>query len=184
MTYKECKQYINSDYYRNHGKTTNSILRLWFATLLDVGYRYLFWFRLSAMKGPAGYLPRFILMVMRQRYGIDIPHGTQIGYGCRLPHGCQVVINSSAVIGNNVDIYQFVSIGSMFCKAAHIGNDVYIGPNVCIVEDVTIGDGATIGAGAVVVNDVPAGATVVGNPAKVISNGAPGRLVWRKWKGE
>lgn len=52
---------------------------------------------------------------------------------------------------------------------------------MCIVENVKIGDGATIGAGSVVVHDVPAGATVAGNPAKVISWKEPGRLVWHKW---
>ena len=94
------------------------------------------------------------------------------------------MINASAVIGDNVDIYQYTTIGSSLFHAAQIGNNVYIGPSVCIVEDVKIGDGATIGAGAVVVKDVDAGATVAGNPAKVISNKEPDRLVWRCWNRE
>lgn len=91
------------------------------------------------------------------------------------------MINASAVIGDSVDVYQYVTIGSSFFHAAHIGSNVYIGPSVCIVEDVTIGDGATIGAGAVVVRDVPAGATVAGVPAKVVSYKEAGRLVCRKY---
>ena len=83
------------------------------------------------------------------------------------------MINASAVIGDNVDIYQYTTIGSSLFHAAQIGNNVYIGPSVCIVEDVKIGDGATIGAGTVVVKDVDAGATVAGNPAKVISHKEP-----------
>ena len=93
-----------------------------------------------------------------------------------------MVVNSSAVLGDNIDLYQYTTIGSMFLHAAHIGNNVYIGPSVCIVENVNIGDGATIGAGAVVVKDVEAGATVAGNPAKVISHNEPGRLVNNKWQ--
>jgi acetyltransferase-like isoleucine patch superfamily enzyme len=49
-----------------------------------------------------------------------------------------------------------------------IGNDVWIGANAVILKGVTIGDGAVVGAGAVVTSDVPPGAVVAGNPAKVI----------------
>lgn len=182
MKYKECKEYIKSDYYRVDGGKTNSIFRLWLATILDVGFRFMFWFRLSHVDGIAGYYPRLMVMLMRQLRGIDIAHGTKIGYGFRLVHGVPVVMNGSTVIGNNVNMCQFVTVGSLYFKAAQIGNDVYIGPNVCIVENVKIGDGATIGAGSVVVHDVPAGATVAGNPAKVISWKEPGRLVWHKWE--
>lgn len=72
----------------------------------------------------------------------------------------------------------------MFFHAATIGDCVYIGPSVCIVEDVKIGDRATIGAGAVVVKDVAAGSTVAGNPAHVISEKEPGRLIWHRWNRE
>ncbi|MGZ3442120.1 MAG: serine O-acetyltransferase, partial [Polyangia bacterium] len=49
-----------------------------------------------------------------------------------------------------------------------IGNDVYIGAGAKILGPVTIGDGAIIGANAVVLSDVPAGATAVGVPARII----------------
>ena len=115
---------------------------------------------------------------------ISVQRQTKIGYGLRIVHNGPIVINVSATIGDNVDIYQNTTIGSMFLKAAQIGNNVYIGPSVCIVEDVKIGDGVTIGAGYVIVKDVEAGTTVAGNPAKVISHKEPGRLVWRRWNRE
>ena len=47
MTIKEAKDYIRSDYYRITGRRDASILRMWMAGILDVGFRFLFWWRLS-----------------------------------------------------------------------------------------------------------------------------------------
>jgi acetyltransferase-like isoleucine patch superfamily enzyme len=49
-----------------------------------------------------------------------------------------------------------------------IGNDVWIGPNATILKGVTIGDGAWIEPGSLVTRDVPAGARVLGNPARIV----------------
>ena len=49
-----------------------------------------------------------------------------------------------------------------------IGSHVWIGCHVLIMKGVTVGDGAVIAAGSVVTKDVPAGALVGGNPARVI----------------
>jgi len=53
-------------------------------------------------------------------------------------------------------------------KPVHIGSDVFIGARALILKGVSIGDGAVVGAGAVVTRDVPSGAIVGGNPARVI----------------
>ena len=118
---------------------------------------------------------------MAEKYHIDIPRTTKIGYGFLLLHGGPVVINASAVIGDNVNFGHFSTVGSLYFHGATIDDEVYIGPSVCIVEGVHIGKGATVGAGAVVVNDVPAGVTVAGVPARVVSHKEPGRFIWRKW---
>lgn len=185
MKYKQCKDYIRSDYYRNKGELTDSILKLFTATLLNIGFRFLFWFRLAKCDNKFIQWPaRLIYMHLRMKHHIDIDRNTNIGYGLRLVHGGPCVINVSANIGDNVDIYQYTTIGSQYVHAATIGNNTFIGPGVCIVENVHIGDEVTIGAGAVVVKDIPGGVTVAGNPAREISQKEPGRLVWRKWNRE
>ncbi len=185
MSFIQCKDFIRSDYYRVHGRRNDGILRMFSATFLDIGLRFLFWFRLAKCSNLfVGAIARAMYMHIRIKHKIDIDRNTEIGYGFRLPHGGPVVVNSSATIGNNVDLYQYTTIGSMFVNAALIGNEVYIGPSVSIVENVHIGDGVTIGAGAVVVKDIEGGVTVAGNPARVISHKEPGRFIWRKWNRE
>ncbi|WP_456099171.1 serine O-acetyltransferase [Prevotella histicola] len=185
MRYKECLDYIRSDYYRIAGRRDVGIFRMWLSTLFDGGFQFLFWLRLSNYNNIIlGNVARLFYQIIGLVMHISIHRQTQIGYGLRIVHNGPIVINVSAIIGDNVDIYQNTTIGSMFFKAAQIGNNVYIGPSVCIVEDVKIGDGVKIGAGSVIVKDIEAGTTVAGNPAKVISHKEPGRLVWRRWNRE
>lgn len=47
MTCSQCLEYIRSDYYRISGRRNDSLLRMWLMTWLDVGFRFMFWFRLS-----------------------------------------------------------------------------------------------------------------------------------------
>lgn len=102
--------------------------------------------------------------------GAEVPLNAQLSGGIILPHPNGVVIHPKAVIGPNCVIFQQVTIGrrDWKCVAPVIGAGVEIGAGAKILGRVTIGDGAKIGANAVVLQDVPAGCTAVGVPARVI----------------
>jgi len=97
-----------------------------------------------------------------------IGRGAEFGPGFVLIHSTGVVINGQVRGGRNVFIEHQVTIGAERHQSPQIGNDVFIGAGAKIIGAVTVGDGARIGANAVVVDDVPAYATVVGVPARVV----------------
>lgn len=94
--------------------------------------------------------------------------------GVYLPHG-QVVIDGFVRVGAGTVIAPFVTIGLVEggMEGPTIGANVNIGTGACVLGTVSVGDGAGIGAGAVVVDDVPAGATAVGVPARVLDSAPP-----------
>lgn len=181
MRYKECKEYIRSDYFRITGRMNDGLLVMWFRAYWECGFHFLFWWRLSKMDGIKALIPRLISRHLGKKYHISIERNTDIGYGFWLVHGGPVVVNCFAKIGDNCQMYQYSTIGSSSTKAAVIGDNVYIGPSVCIVGDIVIGNEVTIGAGSVVVKDIPSGSTYAGNPANEISRKEPGRLIVNRW---
>ena len=96
------------------------------------------------------------------------PH-VKFGDGLMLPHPTGVVFHGAVVIGSNCMIMQQVTLGMIgLGEYPTLGNNVYVGAGAKIIGKVQIGDGARIGAGAVVLIDVPAGVTAVGNPARLV----------------
>lgn len=99
----------------------------------------------------------------------DIPINCRIGGGFLLTHPNGVVIHPEAEIGCNCLFLQQVTV----VGGVKIGGHVDIGAGAKVIRAVTIGDHAKIGANAVVLHDVPAGATVVGIPAKIVHIATP-----------
>jgi serine O-acetyltransferase len=131
---------------------------------------------------PAGLRWRFLrFWWLSVVIGCDLPPWTVVGPGLVLEHaGRGVMVNGRAVLGSNVTLYPRVTIGTAQAgKTAPvpvIGDGVTIGVGASVLGGVTVGDGARIGAGAVVISDIPAGATAVGVPARVVESAPMLRL--------
>ena len=111
--------------------------------------------------------------------GIEIHPGAKIGRRFFIDHGMGVVIGETAEIGDDCLIYKGVVLGgtTLERKKRHpsLGNRVIIGSNSTVLGAITVGDGARIGSGSVVVKPVPAGATVVGVPGRIVESLTPER---------
>ena len=125
------------------------------------------------------WLARFISHLGRFLTGIELHPGATIGRRVFIDHGMGVVIGETAEIGDDCTIYQGVTLGgTSLAKGVKrhptLGRGVIVSANAQVVGGFTVGDGARIGAGAVVLKAVPAGATAVGNPARVLVKQADG----------
>lgn len=100
--------------------------------------------------------------------GCIIGRGAEFGPRFVLIHSIGVVINGNVRGGSGVKIEHQVTIGAEKRQSPILGDDVFIGAGAKIIGSVRIGDGAKIGANAVVLADIPAGATAVGIPARVV----------------
>ena len=125
------------------------------------------------------FLGRFVTQVGRLLTGIEIHPGAEIGCCFVIDHGAGVVVGETAEIGDNVTLYHDVTLGGVapsVDSAAQVGikrhptlgNGVIVGSGAQILGPITVGDDARVGANAVVTQDVPAGVTAVGIPAKII----------------
>jgi len=119
------------------------------------------------------WLGRFISHISRGLTGIEIHPAAQIGERVFFDHAMGVVVGETAVIGDGCTIYQGVTLGGTSLYKGEkrhptLGKDVVIGAGAKVLGGFTVGDGARVGSNAVVTKPVPAGATAVGNPARII----------------
>ncbi len=117
-------------------------------------------------------LPTFVpAKILFWFFKIEVSKHAAIGPGLRLPHPMGIIIAPGTVIGRNCDLYADVrmvlSHGNP--KGPVVGDHVFLGDGAKIVGRVAVGDHAVIGVSSVVTKDVPACATAVGVPAKVIN---------------
>lgn len=118
------------------------------------------------------FIARWISQRSRHKTGIEIHPGAAIGKGLFIDHGMGVVIGETTVIGDNCTIYQNVTLGGTGKDTGKrhptLGNNVLVGSGAKVLGPFTVGDNARIAAGAVVLSEVPANATAVGVPARVV----------------
>jgi serine O-acetyltransferase len=104
--------------------------------------------------------------------GIEIHPGATIGRRVFIDHGMGIVIGETAEIHDDCTLYHGVTLGGTSWNAGKrhptLGKGVVIGAGAKILGPILVGDGAKIGSNAVVVRDVPAGATAVGVPARIL----------------
>jgi serine O-acetyltransferase len=127
-------------------------------------------------------LPRLLANVARFFTQIEIHPAATIGKGTFIDHGSGVVVGETAEIGDGCTIYQGVTLGgtSLSHGKRHptLGRNVTVGVNSSVLGAIVLGDNAKVGGGSVVVKDVPANATVVGVPARIVAqDGKPIRVV-------
>jgi serine O-acetyltransferase len=150
------------------------------------GFHAVIYYRISSWlwKRHVYLLARVVSHIGRMLTGIEIHPAAKIGKGFFIDHGHGVVIGATAVVGDNVTLYHDVTLGGIapsVDSAAQrdqkrhptLEEDVIVGSGAQILGPITVGARARVGANSVVLRDVPAGATVVGIPAKIARGRAP-----------
>jgi serine O-acetyltransferase len=134
-------------------------------------HRLAHWFWLNRLR----WLGRFTSHIGRWLTGIEIHPGAKIGSCVFIDHGMGVVIGETAEVGDGCTIYQGVTLGGTSLYRGEkrhptLGDGVVVGAGAKVLGGFLVGAGARIGSNAVVVKSVPAGATVVGIPGKIVED--------------
>jgi serine O-acetyltransferase len=126
-------------------------------------------------------LPGMLANMVKVLTGVEIHPAARIGRGLFIDHGSGVVIGETAEVGDDVTLYQGVTLGGTgFARGKRhptVGDQVMIGSGAKLLGPIEVGPRTKIGANSVVIHDVPADATVVGNP------GHPVRVDGRRPEG-
>lgn len=141
---------------------------IWAVAVYRLGNQAQHW---GGLKGKvARRLAPWLHLLMRITLVIEIPHRTHIGPGLLIWHQGPITINWRVRIGRNCTLQQGVTIGAQRPRGEVpvLGDDVYVGAGARILGGVHVGDGAKIAAAALVLEDVPAGHTAVGAPARML----------------
>jgi serine O-acetyltransferase len=146
------------------GVSSFEILTSWAGVQALLAHRVAF----ALLEAGVPLAPRMIAYLSRAITGIEIHPAAKIGREFFIDHGSGVVIGETAEIGRRVTLYQGVTLGGTGFQPGKrhptLGDDVTVGSGAKLLGPIEVADGAKIGANTVVVEDVPPGATVVGNP--------------------
>ncbi|QSB19455.1 serine O-acetyltransferase [Pseudomonas sp. 15A4] len=126
------------------------------------------WLWRNELKWPA----RMVSNFGRWLTGIEIHPGAKVGRRFFIDHGMGIVIGETAEIGDDVTLYQGVTLGGTSWNKGKrhptLESGVVVGAGAKVLGPFTVGAGAKVGSNAVVTKPVPAGATVVGIPGRII----------------
>lgn len=102
--------------------------------------------------------------------GCHVPDGVEFGEDPHFVHAKDVLMHPHVKLGDRVGMMHAVTLATTVERpgAPVVGNDVFIGAGAVVVGPVKIGDGARIAPNSLVINDVPAGATAIGVPARIV----------------
>ncbi len=118
-------------------------------------------------------LARMLANAARLFTGIEIHPAAEIGRRFFIDHGMGVVIGETAVIGDDCTLYHGVTLGGTSWEQGKrhptLADGVVVGAGAKVLGPIEIGAAARIGSNAVVLRNVPAGATVVGVPGRLIT---------------
>jgi serine O-acetyltransferase len=140
------------------------------------GLHAVLWHRLSHRLWNAGFkwLARLSSTLARWFTGIEIHPGATIGRRVFIDHGMGVVIGETAELGDDCTLYHGVTLGGTSWNKGKrhptLEPGVIVGAGAKILGPITLGAGAKVGSNAVVVKDVPAGATAIGIPARILDS--------------
>jgi serine O-acetyltransferase len=117
---------------------------------------------------------RLVSHVARFLTGVEIHPGADLGRRVTIDHGAGVVIGETAELGDDVHMYHGVTLGGdnpePVKRHPTVADGVTLGADAMLIGDIHVGENASVGAASVVTSDVPAGATVAGNPAERIDD--------------
>ncbi len=167
--FSRIKEDINSVFDRDPAARTS------FEVLLNYPGMHAIWIhRLSHKLWKANWklLSRFLSTFSRWLTGVEIHPGATLGRRFFIDHGMGIVIGETAEIGDDVTLYHGVTLGGTSWKAGKrhptLEDNVVIGAGAQVLGPITIGKGGKVGSNSVVVKDLPANATAVGIPGRIV----------------
>ena len=144
------------------------------------GLHAVFFHRISHFLWNIGlkWIARVLSMISRFITGIEIHPGAKIGRRVFLDHGLGIVIGETTEIGDDCTIYQGVTLGGTSLykgvkRHPTLGKGVVVSAGAKVLGGFSVGDGARVGSNAVVLKEIPAGATAVGIPARILHPDLP-----------